>query len=125
MTKNGPVPSARYRPDLLPGLSRGQSALDGARCYDLSHQVVVPLTFHHYMASGPQFEGFDQVVVHVGIDARLFEGVDRSSGCASRNEPGLDIAHGRVRELAQRPEPVCVATDQVGACVAVALTMNE
>src|SRR5690554_1598081 len=84
---------------------------DGARSNHLSHQVVVPIAFYYHVTRCAQFEGLDQVVVHVGIYTRLGERVDGRSGGAAWDEPGFDVTHRCVRELAQRPEPVCVTPD--------------
>src|SRR5690606_5337105 len=87
--------------------------------------VVIPVTFYHYVACGAHFERFDQVVVHVSVHTGLLESVYRRSRGTTRDEPGFDVAHRGVRELAQRPEPVCVATNQVRTRIAVALAVYK
>jgi hypothetical protein len=63
------------------------------------------------MGSGAQIDGFDQVVVHVGVDAGLQEGVERRSCGTAGNVPGFEIDLGRVAELAGGPDTVAMPAD--------------
>src|SRR5690606_15123960 len=98
---------------------------DRVRSLDLSHQVMIPLAFHHEVTCGAQLEGLDQVVVHVGVHARLLEGVERRTGRTARDEPRFHVAQGRVMELAMIPDPVAMTTDQVRTGIAVGLRVND
>ncbi len=63
----------------------------------------------------------DQVVVQVDVEARLLEGIERSTRRAAGNEPGLQIRQGRVTEVAALSYVVSMATNQVGTGVAIRL----
>src|SRR5690606_34664457 len=58
----------------------------GRRTYR-GHQVVVPVAGDRKVRRGAQLEGFNQVMVHVGVDARLVEGAKRRPRRAAGNEP--------------------------------------
>src|SRR5688572_12176363 len=59
-----------------PRAGRRRGSSDRARSLNLRHQVVVPLAFDLEVGSGAQFDGLDEVVVDVGVDPRLQEGVE-------------------------------------------------
>src|SRR5690606_22758833 len=99
--------------------------LGGAGGGNLLHQVVVPLAFDLHVTGSAQFKGLDEVVVDVGVDAGLLEGVERRTGRTARDEPGFQIAFGPVDELARGPDVVAMAADQVGPGVAVGRGMDE
>ena len=50
------------------------------RRHHLFHQIVVPVAADDHMRGGPQIDRLDQVVIDVGIDARLQEGIKRRPG---------------------------------------------
>src|SRR5574343_603660 len=81
-------------------VTRQPSTLEGAGRHHLFHQVVVPLALHHEVGCCTQQSGLDEVVVHIGIDARLAEGVERGTRAAATDEPGLHVGEGRVAKLA-------------------------
>ena len=56
----------------------------------LGHQVVVPLAFDLEVGGGAELDGLDQVVGDVGVDAGLQERVERGTGGAAADEPGLE-----------------------------------
>ena len=87
---------------------------DWPRLLDLHHQVVVPLACHLDVGRGAEQEGFDQVVVEIGLEARLPTSVGHGRCAASRNEPGLSVLERRVRKGAPVPDQVAVPADQVG-----------
>src|SRR6187401_1505954 len=63
----------------------------GRNCFrrlHLLHQVVIPFALDLEVSGGTEFDGLDQVVVHVGIDAGLLEGVERRTSRAAADEPG-------------------------------------
>ncbi len=91
------------------------------RRHHLFHQIVVPVAADQYMRRCPQVHGLDQVVVHIGIDARLQEGIERSPGRAPPDEPGLEVTVGQVVELAGLPDQIAMPANQVRAAVAVGL----
>src|SRR5688572_27595457 len=43
----------------------------------LLHQIVVPFAFHLDMGGGTEFDRLDQIVIDIGVDAGLAEGVER------------------------------------------------
>src|SRR5690606_26617852 len=111
------------------GRGSGDAALAAGayrrRSADLGHEIVIPVALDREVSGSAQFGGFDQVVVHVGVHAGLPEGVERSSGRATSDEPGLKILGGRVGELAFLPHIVPVTADQVRAGVTVALAVDD
>ena len=66
---------------------------------DLLHQVLVPLAFHLDMGGRAKFDGLDQVVVDVGVDAGFAESIERRAGRTAADEPGLEILLRRVVDL--------------------------
>ena len=92
---------------------------------DLLHQVVVPVAFDLEMRGSAKLDGLDQVMSDVGVDARLAERVERSTGRAAADEPGLKILFRPVGELARLPDIVAVATDQMRAAVAIGLAVDD
>ena len=54
--------------------------LDRPRLGDLHHQVVIPLAVHFHMGRGPQHHSFNEVMVHISVDARLTEFVEGGTG---------------------------------------------
>lgn len=62
------------------------------------HQAVVPLTRHLEMGGRAQFEGFDKVVVDIGVDAGLLEGVECRARRAAGDEP-VSSRSGGLRNL--------------------------
>src|SRR5262245_3560543 len=77
------------------------------------------------MGGRAQFKSLDQIMVHVGVDAWLFEGVERSASSTARNEPGLLVKVGHVMELARCPDIFAVAADKMRPGIAVGLGMND
>ena len=49
---------------------------------NLYHQIIVPLAVDHKMSHCAFQEGFNKIVIDVGIESRLFERVDRPTRCA-------------------------------------------
>src|SRR6056297_1867142 len=109
----------------LPGLPLGSEPGEFGRRQHLFHQVVVPIALDHHMARRAKVHRLDQVVVHIGVDTRLQELIERRPGGTAANEPGFKVAFGRVVELARLPDQVAMPADQVGPRVAVGLAMDE
>src|SRR5690606_4379768 len=112
--------AARYTKPCMALLLRGNRAWS----LDLCHQPIIPLAIHDDVAGGTHFR-FDQVVVEVGINTRLAEGVECHPGRATPHEPGFEVLQRRVVELAGFPYPVPVATNQVRTGVTVGLRMDQ
>src|SRR5215831_14551131 len=87
----------------------------------LGHQIVVPLAFHLEVGGGAEFDGFDQVMRDIGVDAGLQELVGRSSRRAAADEPGLQPRLRRIGEFSGLPDIVAMAADQMRAAVAIGL----
>ena len=81
------------------------------RLHHGGHQIVVPVAGDLEVGGGTLFEGFDQVVVHIGVDARLLEGVVGRAGSTTRDEPGFLVELRRVGEFAGCPDLVAMAAD--------------
>ncbi|CDX56300.1 Copper-containing nitrite reductase (modular protein) [Mesorhizobium plurifarium] len=103
------------------------SGLRGNRLgsFDLHHQVVVPGSIDGEVRGGAELDSLDQVVIDVGIDAGLPEGVERRARRTAADEPGLHVLGRGVRELASFPDEVAVAADQVRTGVAIGLRMDD
>src|SRR5690606_22494632 len=69
--------------------------LDGTRGGGEGHEVVVPgVAVDDDVGGGSQFDALDEVVVDVGVQAGLLEGVQRGSCGATPDEPGLVVHVG-------------------------------
>ena len=55
------------------------SGADRLRGAHLLHQVVVPFAVDLEVGGAPEFDGLDQIVRDVGVDAGLPEGIESSS----------------------------------------------
>src|SRR5262249_41931327 len=64
---------------------------DRFRRAHLAHQVVAPCALHLEVGDGAELDGLDHVVVHVPINPRLEELVQRGAGRAAADEPRLDV----------------------------------
>src|SRR5690606_33171461 len=78
--------------------------LDRARGGGKGHEIVIPgVAVHEHVGGRSQFDALDQVVVDVGVETGLLEGVEGSGGGASADEPGLVVHVRVVAELAVLP----------------------
>src|SRR4249920_352511 len=87
--------SCRHRGISCAGLA-GQ---DRSGRLHLLHEVVVPFAFDLEVGGGAKFDGLDQIVIDVGVDAGLPERVKCSTRRTAADEPGLEILLRRVDEL--------------------------
>src|SRR5262245_52618512 len=93
----------------------GLAGRDRSGRLHLLHQVVAPFAFDLEVGAGAEFYGLDQVMIDIGVDARLPERVERSPRRTAADEPGLEILLRRIDELAGLPDVVAVAADQMRA----------
>src|SRR5205085_712851 len=85
-----------------PAAAPGSSSMVVGR-HDSCHQVIVPVALDLEVRRSTLLEGFDEVVVHVCVDTRLVERVERCACRAARYEPGFLVEFRRVSELACGP----------------------
>ena len=78
------------------------------------HQIIVPGAGYFDVRGSAQIDGLDQIVIDVGIDAGLAEGINRRYGRATANEPGFLITQRRAVELAGFPDQITMTADKVG-----------
>ena len=95
------------------------------RCYDLCHKVVIPFTLYLDMGRSTQRDCFDQVMVHIGIQARLAERVECRPSRPAANKPCLEVGCRKIIKRAGLLDQVTVAADQMGAGVAVGLGVDK
>src|SRR5262245_18223466 len=120
---SGPRPTGSSRGG---GLSAGQGLNpDRFGCLHLSHQVAAPIALHPEMGGGAKFEGFDHVVIDVGVDPGLKELVERRPGGATADEPGLEVGLRAIREFTSLPYVVTMTADQMRSRIAIGLRVYD
>ena len=93
-------------------------------CY-LLHQIVVPFSLNLKMRQCAKFHRFDQVVIDIGVNARLTKSIEGRSCASTPNEPRLDVLFRRVMETARLPHIIAMAADEVRPAIAVRLRVNN
>lgn len=66
---------------------------------DLGREVIIPFTPNGEVGGGVEFNDLDEVVVDVGVDARLQKRVERCPRAVARDVPCLQIHRRRIGEL--------------------------
>ncbi len=92
---------------------------------DLLHQIVVPFSLNLKMRQCAKFHRFDQVVIDIGVNARLTKSIEGRSYASAPNEPRLDVLFRRVMETARLPHIIAMAADEVRPAIAVRLRVNN
>lgn len=68
-----------------------RALLDRMRRSHLFHEIIIPLAIDGNMRGAAKQDRFDEVVVDIGVNARLLKRVDDRNGLATKHRPGFPI----------------------------------
>ena len=101
------------------------SSHDSGRDLHPAHEVVVPVSLNLNVGDRTKLDGLDQIVVHIRIQARLFEGVDGRPGGSPSDEPSFQVCGRRIIEGTSFPDVLAMAANKMGPSVPIGLGVNE